>query len=98
MNPKLSWLAGGSLLSGQFCLAQTNEPANRLPPDPAAAKEKLKMLWLGCGNKDGLLRVSQGVHRMLTENGVPHVWHVDSHAHDDPEWSSNLYLFAQHIF
>jgi len=73
-------------------------PDTKLLSDPKAAKEKLKLLWLGCGNKDGLIRVSQGVHKMLKENGVPHVWHVDSHAHDDPEWSSNLYLFAQHLF
>lgn len=73
-------------------------PDTKLLADPADAKEKLKVLWIACGNKDGLIRVSQGVHKMLKENGVPHVWHVDSHAHDDPEWSSNLYLFAQHIF
>jgi enterochelin esterase-like enzyme len=73
-------------------------PDTKLLPDPAAAKEKLKLLWLACGNKDGLIRVSQGVHKMLKDNSVPHVWHVDSHAHDDAEWSSNLYLFAQHLF
>jgi len=28
-------------------------------PDPAAAKEKLKLLGIACGNKDGLIRVSQ---------------------------------------
>jgi enterochelin esterase-like enzyme len=70
----------------------------KLLPDPAAAKEKLKLLWLACGNKDGLIRVSQGVHQMLKEQGVPHVWHVDSNSHDDLEWSSNLYLFAQRLF
>ena len=73
-------------------------PSTKLLPDAQAAKEKLKVLWLACGNKDGLIRVSQGVHNMLKEKGVPHVWHVDSHAHDDVEWSSNLYLFAQHLF
>jgi enterochelin esterase-like enzyme len=73
-------------------------PDTKLLSDPETAKEKLKVLWLACGNKDGLIRVSQGVHKMLKENGVPHVWHVDSHAHDDAEWSSNLYLFAQHLF
>ena len=67
-------------------------------PDPVAAKEKLKVLWIACGNKDGLIRVSQGVHKYLKEKGVPHVWHVDSHAHDNTEWANNLYLFAQHIF
>jgi enterochelin esterase-like enzyme len=67
-------------------------------PDPAAAKEKLKLLWLACGNKDGLIRVSQAVHNYLKEKGVPHVWHVDSNAHDGTEWANNLYLFAQRIF
>ena len=51
-------------------------------PDPAAAKEKLKLLWVSCGNKDGLIRISQGVHAYLKEKDVPHVWNVDGHAHD----------------
>lgn len=67
-------------------------------PDPAAAKDKLKLLWIACGNKDGLIRVSQGVHQYLKEKNVPHVWHVDGNAHDDTEWANNLYLFAQHLF
>ncbi len=71
--------------------------SGKLLPDPETAK-KLKLLWLACGNKDGLMRVSQGVHKMLKENSVPHIWHVDSHAHDNTEWANNLYLFAQHIF
>jgi enterochelin esterase-like enzyme len=67
-------------------------------PDPVAAKEKLKLLWIACGNKDGLIRVSQGVHNYLKEKNVPHVWHVDGNGHDGTEWANNLYLFAQHIF
>ncbi|HEY5913837.1 MAG TPA: alpha/beta hydrolase-fold protein [Verrucomicrobiae bacterium] len=70
---------------------------SKLLPDPEAAK-KLKLIWIACGNRDVLIRVSQGVHRVLKENSVAHVWNVDSHAHDDPEWSSNLYLFAQGLF
>ncbi len=83
---------------GGFSSAPNTKPAAELVPDPAAAKEKLKLLWLGCGNKDGLIRISQGVHNYLKEKGVPHIWHVDSNAHDGTEWSNNLYLFAQHIF
>lgn len=71
--------------------------ADKLLPDPETAK-KLKLLWLAGGNKDGLIRVSQGVHKMLKEQNVPHVWNVDSHAHDNTEWANNLYLFSQHIF
>ena len=67
-------------------------------PDVKAAKEKLKLLWVACGNKDGLIRVSQGVHQYLKEQGIPHIWHVDSNAHDNAEWDNNLYFFAQHLF
>lgn len=28
-------------------------------PDGQVAKDKLKLLWLSCGNKDGLIRISQ---------------------------------------
>ncbi|MDP2898546.1 MAG: alpha/beta hydrolase-fold protein [bacterium] len=83
---------------GGFSSAPNTKPPAELVPDPAAAKEKLKLLWIACGNKDGLIRISQGVHNYLKEKGVPHVWHVDSNGHDGTEWANNLYLFAQHIF
>ena len=83
---------------GGFSSAPNTKPPAELVPDPAAAREKLKLLWLACGNKDGLIRISQGVHNYLKEKNVPHVWHVDSNAHDGTEWANNLYLFAQHIF
>jgi enterochelin esterase-like enzyme len=83
---------------GGFSSAPNTRPPAELVPDPAAAREKLKLLWLACGNKDGLIRISQGVHNYLKENNVPHVWHVDSNGHDGTEWANNLYLFAQHIF
>ncbi|MDY0356099.1 MAG: alpha/beta hydrolase-fold protein [Sedimentisphaerales bacterium] len=83
---------------GGFSSAPNTKPAAELVPDPAVAREKLRLLWLSCGNKDGLIRISQGVHNYLKENNVPHVWHVDSHGHDGATWASNLYLFAQHIF
>ncbi len=77
-----------------FLAPNTKAPAE-LVPDLAAAKEKLKLLWLACGNKDGLIGISQGVHNYLKEKGVPHVWHVDGNAHDTTEWDNNLYLFSQ---
>ena len=67
-------------------------------PDLEAANKNLKLLWIACGNKDGLIFVSQGVHRYLDEKGVEHIWHVDSNAHDNTEWDNNLYLFAQQLF
>jgi enterochelin esterase-like enzyme len=67
-------------------------------PDMKAAKEKMKLLWIGCGNKDGLLSVSQKAHQYLKEKGISHIYHIDSNAHDNIEWDNNLYLFAQHLF
>ncbi|HZM26010.1 MAG TPA: alpha/beta hydrolase-fold protein [Gemmatimonadales bacterium] len=83
---------------GGFSSAPNTQPPAELLADPVAAKEKLKLLWLSCGNKDGLIRVSQGVHRYLKEKDIPHVWHVDANGHDPTEWANSLYLFAQRIF
>jgi enterochelin esterase-like enzyme len=75
----------------------TRQPPTALVPDPSVPKQ-LKLVWLACGNRDGLIRISQAVHQYLKENGVAHVWHVDANAHDTTEWDNNLYLFSQHIF
>jgi enterochelin esterase-like enzyme len=83
---------------GGFSSAPNTKPPAELVSDPAAAKQKLKLLWLSCGNKDGLINISQGVHAYLKEKGVPHVWHVDGHGHDATHWRNNLYWFAQRLF
>jgi len=83
---------------GGFSSAPNTKPPAELVPNPANARDKLKLLWLACGNKDGLIRISQGVHNYLKEHNVPHIWHVDSNSHDGTEWANNLYLFVQHIF
>ena len=83
---------------GGFSSAPNTRPPEQLVPDPAAATQKLKLLWLSCGNKDGLIRISQGVHGYLKEKQVPHVWHVDGNAHDATHWRNNLWLFSQRIF
>ena len=83
---------------GGFSSAPNTKPPAQLVPDPAVAREKLKLLWLACGKRDGLIRISQDVHAYLKEKDVPHVWHVDGNAHDPTEWKNNLYLFVQRVF
>ena len=83
---------------GGFSSAPNTKPPAELVPEPTAAKEKLKLLWLSCGKKDGLIRISQGVHGYLKEKEVPHVWNVDDHAHDATHWRNNLYYFLQRVF
>lgn len=83
---------------GAFSSAPNTRPPAELVPDPSAVRDRVKLLWLACGKKDGLIRISQGVHVHLKKNYVPHVWHVDEHGHEPIEWSKNLYLFAQQLF
>lgn len=83
---------------GGFSSAPNTKAPGELVPDPEAAKKQLKLLYLSCGNKDGLIRISQGVHSYLKEQDVPHIWHVDSHGHDAETWSKNLYYYVQHLF
>jgi enterochelin esterase-like enzyme len=83
---------------GGFSSAPNTKTPEQLVPDPAAAAQKLKLLYLSCGNKDGLIRISQGVHTYLKEKNVPHIWHVDGNAHDPTHWKNSLYHFSQRIF
>jgi enterochelin esterase-like enzyme len=83
---------------GAFSSAPNTRPPAELMPDPAAAKARLKLLYLSCGNKDGLITISQGVHAYLKARDVPHIWNVDDEGHTPKTWASNLHHFAQRIF
>lgn len=88
---KFAWVGG-------FSSAPNTKSPEELLPDLQKAKDQLKLLWLSCGNKDGLIRISQRLQRYLNEQKVPHIWNVDSHGHDPTHWRNNLYHFAQHVF
>lgn len=83
---------------GGFSSAPNTRKPEELVPDAAKTKEQLKLLWLSCGNKDGLINISQRTQRYLKDKGVPHLWNVDSHGHDPTHWRNNLYYFAQLVF
>jgi endo-1,4-beta-xylanase len=86
---KFAWL-------GAFSSGPNARKSEDLLPDPAAAKD-LRLLWLSCGKRDGLLHVSQDLHAYMKANSVAHVWHVTDHAHDAPEWKQALYWFVQQL-
>ena len=83
---------------GGFSSAPNTKPSAELVPDSSAVRKQLKLLYVSCGNKDGLINISQRVHRSLKEQDVPHVWNVDDHGHNGASWGSNLYHFAQRLF
>ncbi len=84
---------------GGFSSAPNTKAPAALLPDPAKAIQQLKLLWLSCGDKDGLLNVSQRTHNYLDTNKVPHIYHViPGGGHDFKVWKSSLYHFAQLLF
>ena len=83
---------------GAFSPAPNTKAPPELVPDPDATKKQLKLFLLTCGNKDGLITISQGLHAYLKEKDVPHIWHVDGNGHDAKHWGNSLYAFAQKLF
>jgi len=58
---------------GGFSSAPNTKLPEVLVPNPAEAKAKLKLLWISCGDADGLISFSKRTHDYLFEKDVPHV-------------------------
>ncbi len=84
---------------GGFSSAPNTKPPAELFKEPEQAIKKLRLLYVACGDKDGLFRISQGVHNMLDEKKVPHHYNVISGGgHDFKVWKGDLFHFAQLLF
>jgi enterochelin esterase-like enzyme len=83
---------------GAFSSAPNTTPANQLISDFEPLKKKAKLIWISCGDKDGLMSNSSNFHNVLVQREVPHIFHVDSGAHDFNVWKNDMYLFSQLIF
>ncbi len=88
---KFAWVGG-------FSSAPNLQQPNVLIPEIRKAKDKLSLLWIGCGDKDNLITGSWNLHKALVKAKIDHVWYVDKGVHEFPVWNNNLYLFAQMIF
>ncbi len=82
---------------GGFSSAPNTKAPAELVPDPAKARQ-LELLWVSCGNEDGLFNISAGVHDHLVAQNVPHKWYVDAGAHTFPVWKNDLYHFSSLLF
>ena len=89
---KFAWVGG-------FSSAPNTKEPQLLVPNPIEAKEKLKLLWISCGDQDNLLNFSKRTHDYLTANQVAHIYQViPGGYHDFKVWKQNLYMFSQLIF
>lgn len=88
---KFSWVGG-------FSSAPNTKKPEELVPDAEAAKQKLKLLWISCGDKDGLITFSKRTHEYLTSKDVPHIYYIEPGVHDFKVWKNGLYMFSQLLF
>jgi enterochelin esterase-like enzyme len=83
---------------GSFSAAPNTKPPELLLPNPDEARKKLKLLWISCGDNDGLITFSLRTHNYLVANDVPHIFYLMPGVHDFHVWKTSLYIFAQLIF
>ncbi|MBN8578819.1 MAG: esterase [Cytophagales bacterium] len=88
---KFAWVGG-------FSSAPNTKLPEVLVPNPAEAKAKLKLLWISCGDADGLISFSKRTHDYLYQKDVPHIYYVEPGGHDFKVWKSDLYMFSQFLF
>lgn len=88
---KFAWVGG-------FSSAPNTKMPEVLVPNPEEAKKKLKLLWISCGDKDGLITYSKRTHDYLLQNNVPHVYYLEPGGHDFKVWKNGLYMFSQFLF
>jgi enterochelin esterase-like enzyme len=82
---------------GGFSSAPNTKKVDDLVKDPAEAAKQLRLLWVSCGDRDNLMRISRTFHE-ADQRKVPHVWHVNSGGHDFAVWKTNLYHFVPLLF
>ena len=83
---------------GGFSSAPNTKAPELLVPNPEETKKKLKILWMSCGDNDGLITFSQRTHEYLQANDVPHIYYIEPGVHDFKVWKNSLYMFSQLIF
>lgn len=88
---KFAWIGG-------FSSAPNTKLPEELVPDPVAAKQQIKLLWISCGASDGLITFSKRTHDYLQKNKVPHIYYIEPGVHDFKVWKNGLYMFSQLLF
>lgn len=88
---KFAWVGG-------FSSAPNTKRPEELVPQPEEAKKKLKLLWISCGDNDGLISFSKRTHDYLFEKNVSHIYYIEPGVHDFKVWKNGLYMFSQFLF
>jgi len=82
---------------GGFSSAPNTKEPIKLLQKPELANQ-LKLLWISCGDEDGLMYVSTRTHNSLLEKKIPHIFYIEPGGHDFKVWKNDLYMFSQLLF
>lgn len=88
---KFAWVGG-------FSSAPNTKKPEELIPDPEKTKQQLKLLFLSCGDKDGLISFSNRTSAYLKKHNIAHIYYVDHGYHDFKVWKNSLYMMSQLLF
>jgi enterochelin esterase-like enzyme len=89
---KFAWV--GAFSSGSV----TNFPTMFPGLDPNATNKKLRLLWIGCGNDDKLLKSNQQLCDWLQSKGVRYTWVELPGQHSYRVWRRDLAQFVPLLF
>ena len=84
---------------GPYSAAPNTKPPAQTIPNVATVKQNVKVIFISCGDQDGLINNSENYHKFLNDNAVDHVWQIEpGQGHTKTVWNRSLYNFAQRIF
>jgi enterochelin esterase family protein len=87
-----SWIAGFS------AAAPSRESIEDVLAEPAAANQRIKLLWIACGKEDFLLQRNQEFIETLKSCGLDHEWHLTDGPHSWPVWRGYLADLCPRLF
>jgi enterochelin esterase-like enzyme len=89
---RFSWVAAFS------ASPPSSEVAQAILADPTATNAKLKLLWIGCGQDDGLRQRNEEFVAALKDKGINHDWQLTPGDHSWPVWRRYLADLAPKLF
>lgn len=89
---KFDWI--GSFSGG----IPTSEEMNHVLEDPGRVNDELRLLWVGCGTRDSLIKANQDFIATLTAKQIKHVTHIEDGIHGWVVWRFYLNDFLPLLF
>ena len=89
---RFAWIGGFS------AAAPAREAVASVLDNAAAANDRLKLLWIGCGREDFLLKRNEEFVALLKEKNLRHEWHLTDGNHSWPVWRGYLADLAPRLF